>query len=137
MLMSDAHLSRNRDSPYLEGQVPVFISPRDTVVQLYSRPLSSLFLASYNSQGYVEGTLTRLNAGMQLTPVCSTRLVSSLYNSSTDHMENTASIYSSIACLFVAAETCLSSRYPAFVSDVTVTLHEPRFYMKAQGKYCL
>jgi hypothetical protein len=36
------------DSPNLEGKVPVFISPRNRVAQLY---LGSLFVASYNSQG--------------------------------------------------------------------------------------
>jgi hypothetical protein len=40
------------DSPNLEGQVPVFISP-----------LGSLFVASYCSQGYSGDVLTRLHAG--------------------------------------------------------------------------
>jgi hypothetical protein len=39
------------DSPNLEGQVPVFISPRNRVAQLYPRALGSLFVASYDSQG--------------------------------------------------------------------------------------
>jgi hypothetical protein len=34
------------DSPNLEGQVPVFIFPRNRVVQLYPRALGSLFVAS-------------------------------------------------------------------------------------------
>jgi hypothetical protein len=33
------------DSPNLEGQVPVFISPRNRVAQLYPRALGSLFLS--------------------------------------------------------------------------------------------
>jgi hypothetical protein len=37
------------DSPNLESQVPVFISPRNRVAQLYPRTLGSLFVASYNS----------------------------------------------------------------------------------------
>jgi hypothetical protein len=45
-------LSQIRDSPNLEGQVPVFISPRNRVVQLYLQALGSLFVASYDSQGY-------------------------------------------------------------------------------------
>jgi hypothetical protein len=49
------------DSPNLEGQVPVFISPRNRVAQLYSRALGSLFVASYDSQGYGGGILTRLH----------------------------------------------------------------------------
>jgi hypothetical protein len=39
------------DSPNLEGQIPVFISPRNRVVHLYPRALGSLFVASYGSQG--------------------------------------------------------------------------------------
>jgi hypothetical protein len=39
------------DSPNLEGQVPVFISPRNRMAQLYPRALGSLFVASYDSQG--------------------------------------------------------------------------------------
>jgi hypothetical protein len=38
------------DSPNLEGQVPVFISPRNWVAQLYPPTLGSLFVASYDSQ---------------------------------------------------------------------------------------
>jgi hypothetical protein len=37
------------DPPNLEGQVPVFISPRNRVAQLYPRALGSLFVASYDS----------------------------------------------------------------------------------------
>jgi hypothetical protein len=33
----------------LEGQVPVFISPRNWVAQLHPQALSSLFVASYDS----------------------------------------------------------------------------------------
>jgi hypothetical protein len=40
------------DSPKLEGQVPVFISPRNRVTQLYPRTLGSLFVAPYDSQGW-------------------------------------------------------------------------------------
>jgi hypothetical protein len=39
------------DSCNLEGQVPVLISPRIKVSQLYPRALSSLSVASYDSQG--------------------------------------------------------------------------------------
>jgi hypothetical protein len=44
-----------RDSPNLEGQVPVFISLRNRVAQLYPQALGSLFVASYGSQGYGGG----------------------------------------------------------------------------------
>jgi hypothetical protein len=50
-----------RDSLNLEGQVPVFISPRNRVAQLYPRALGSNFVASYDSQGYGGGILTRLH----------------------------------------------------------------------------
>jgi hypothetical protein len=45
-------LSQIRDFPNLEGQVPVFISPRNRVAQLYPQALGSLFVASYDSQDY-------------------------------------------------------------------------------------
>jgi hypothetical protein len=44
-------LSQIWDSPNLEGQVPVFTSPRNRVARLYPEALDSLFVASYNSQG--------------------------------------------------------------------------------------
>jgi hypothetical protein len=46
-----------------EGQVPVFISPRNRVAQLYPRALGSLFVASYDSQGYGGGILIHLYTG--------------------------------------------------------------------------
>jgi hypothetical protein len=45
-------LSETRDSPNLEGQVLVFIPSRNRLVQLYPQALGSLFVASYDSQGY-------------------------------------------------------------------------------------
>jgi hypothetical protein len=45
-------LSQIRDSPNLEDQVPVFISPRTRVAWLYPQALGSLYVASYDSQGY-------------------------------------------------------------------------------------
>jgi hypothetical protein len=44
-------LSETRDSPNLEGQVPVFTSHRNRVTQLYPQALGSLFVASYDSKG--------------------------------------------------------------------------------------
>jgi hypothetical protein len=57
-------LSQIRDSPNLEGQVLVFTSPRITVAQLYPQALGSLFVASYDSQGYGGGIRTRFHAGL-------------------------------------------------------------------------
>jgi hypothetical protein len=46
------------------AQVPVFISPRNRVAQLYPQALGSHFIASYDSQGYGGGIRTRLHAGL-------------------------------------------------------------------------
>jgi hypothetical protein len=51
------------DSPNLEGQVPVFISPRNKAAELHSRALGSLFDAYYDSQEYGGGILNRLHTG--------------------------------------------------------------------------
>jgi hypothetical protein len=56
-------LSQIRGSPNLEAQVPVFISPRNRVAQLYSQALGSLFVAFYDSQGYGGGIRPRLHTG--------------------------------------------------------------------------
>jgi hypothetical protein len=48
-------LSQIRDSPHLEGQVLVLISPRNRVAQLYPQALGSLFVVSYDSKGYGGG----------------------------------------------------------------------------------
>jgi hypothetical protein len=61
-------LSQIRDSPNTESQVPVFISPRNRVAQLYLQALGSLLIASCDSQGYSGGIRTHLHAdvcGMQ------------------------------------------------------------------------
>jgi hypothetical protein len=60
-------LSQIRDSPNLEGQVPMFISARNRVVQLYPQALGSHFVASHDSQGYGGGIRPRLHTGYQLT----------------------------------------------------------------------
>jgi hypothetical protein len=48
-------LSQIRDSTNLESQVPVFICPRNRIAPFYPQALGSLFVASYDSQGYGEG----------------------------------------------------------------------------------
>jgi hypothetical protein len=53
-------MSQIRDSPNLEGQVPVFI-PRRKVSQLCLKALGSLLVASYVSQGDGGGIRTRLH----------------------------------------------------------------------------
>jgi hypothetical protein len=54
--------SQIRDSPNLESQVPVFVSSRNRVAQLYSQALGSLFVTSSDSQSYGGGFQTRLHA---------------------------------------------------------------------------
>jgi hypothetical protein len=56
-------LSEIRDSPNLEGQVPLFICPRNRVAQLYPQALGSLSVASYDSQGYGRSIRTHLHSG--------------------------------------------------------------------------
>jgi hypothetical protein len=56
--------SQIRDSSNLEGQVTIFISPKNKVAHLYPQALGSLFVAYYDSQGYGRGIRTRLHAGM-------------------------------------------------------------------------
>jgi hypothetical protein len=54
--------SSSTDSPNLESQVPVFISPGNVVTQLYSGTLSSLFLL-VRLAGYGGQILTHLHTG--------------------------------------------------------------------------
>jgi hypothetical protein len=56
-------LSHIRDFLNLEGQVPVFISARNRMAQLYPQVLGSLFFASYDSQGCGGGIWTPLHTG--------------------------------------------------------------------------
>jgi hypothetical protein len=55
--------SQIRDSPNLECQVPIFMSLRKRVAQLYPQALGSPFVTSYDTQGYGGGIRTRLHAG--------------------------------------------------------------------------
>jgi hypothetical protein len=70
-LGSDSHGTQDRillsqfpDSPNLEDQVPVFISSKNCLAQLYPRALGSLLFASNDPQGYGGGILTRLHTGL-------------------------------------------------------------------------
>jgi hypothetical protein len=67
-------LSQIRDSPNLEGQATVFITPMNRVAQLYPQALGSLFIASYDSQGYGGGILPRLHTGSNSLPLFTLRL---------------------------------------------------------------
>jgi hypothetical protein len=59
----DILLSQIRDSPNLEGQVPLVMSHCDRMAKLYPQAMGSLFVASYNSQGYGGGIRTHLHIG--------------------------------------------------------------------------
>jgi hypothetical protein len=54
----------------LEGQIPVFTSPRNRVAQLYPRALGSLFVTSYDLQGYSGDMGTRLYVGKMKAKPC-------------------------------------------------------------------
>jgi hypothetical protein len=57
-------LFQTRDSPSLEGQVPIFISPRTRDAWLYPQALGSLFVISYDSQGYSGDIRPRFHMGL-------------------------------------------------------------------------
>jgi hypothetical protein len=57
-----------RPTPNLEDQVPVFMSPSDSVAQLYPQSPGSLFVAFYDSQSYGGGILNSLHATFLSTP---------------------------------------------------------------------
>jgi hypothetical protein len=70
ILWSEFHWSHDRillsqigDSTSLEGQVPLFISLSNRMAQLYPQAQFSLFVVSYNSQGYGGGIQPRLHTG--------------------------------------------------------------------------
>jgi hypothetical protein len=91
-------LAQIQDSPNLEGHVPVFISPRNRVTQLYPQALDSFFVTTYNSQGYSGGIWTCLHAE---NSQCTINFLCSL---SMDHTENTNSNSPSIvACTYCLA----------------------------------
>jgi hypothetical protein len=54
-------LSQIWGSTNLKGQVPVFIPSKNTMAQLYPQALSSLSVASYDTQGYGEVIQPRLH----------------------------------------------------------------------------
>jgi hypothetical protein len=54
------------DSPNLEGQVPVFVSSRNRVAQLYPRALGSLLSPLTTRRDYVGSILTRLRTGLAI-----------------------------------------------------------------------
>jgi hypothetical protein len=89
----------------MEGQVPVFISTRNRVAQLYLRALDSLSVASYDSQSSGGGILTRIHTGyLDIT-------IPLLSFNDTDRTENDTSSNSS--------DTFLLSRCLAMLKGLT------------------
>jgi hypothetical protein len=66
-LMVIFYSPRFETPPNLEGQVPVFISPRNRVTRLYPQTLSFFSVSSYDSQGYGGGIRTGLHTGTGTT----------------------------------------------------------------------
>jgi hypothetical protein len=96
-------LSQIRDSPNLESHVPLVISPRNRVAQLYPPALGSVFVPRRANVEVFEPASTREPTG---SPQLSSRQLLG-----TDYIENTVSNSNSIAvCVFVAAGTCLPIR---------------------------
>jgi hypothetical protein len=93
-------LSHIRDSPNLEGQVPVFISPRNRVARLYPQALGSLFVASYDSQGSVGDIRPRLHTRSDWVALIVFRITFC-----TDRAENTVSKSN-----YIVVEACLPRR---------------------------
>jgi hypothetical protein len=81
-------LSQIRDSPNMEGQVPIFISPRKRMAQLYPQALGSFLVASYYSHGYGGGFRTSLHSGYYWS-----QSHSLLYSRGVDSTENTSNAY--------------------------------------------
>jgi hypothetical protein len=88
--------------PVLLSQIPRTYTTENRADQLYPQALGYHFVASYDSQGYGGGILTRLHTGLTFF----NGSWSSSYNFDMDGTENIVSNSSSIAaCVFVAAFT--------------------------------
>jgi hypothetical protein len=81
-------MSQIRGAPNLEGQVPVYISPRNRMARLYPQALGSLFIAFYDSQGYGGNIPPRLHA---CRPSC-LQDKSSAHTTQKHHVSNSTSI---------------------------------------------
>jgi hypothetical protein len=81
------------------GQVPIFISTRNRVAQLYPQALGSFFVTSYDLQGYGGGIRPHHHLVL-------------LHNLGTNHVEvTTSNSFSTVVLSFIAMETCLLPRY--------------------------
>jgi hypothetical protein len=117
-------LSQIRDSPNLEGQVPVFIFPRNRVAQLYPQALGSLFVASYDSQGYGEDIRTPSTRG---TCLCLPPATDSRYIAAPRTKEKTSSFIVETCFLAIAVRKILVIRCLAMDHSVTVFIYIFRY----------
>jgi hypothetical protein len=62
-LVHGARTSSLPPTPNLDDQVPVFVSPSDSLAHVYIQAPGSLFVAFYDSQGYDGGILSHLHVG--------------------------------------------------------------------------
>jgi hypothetical protein len=134
-------LSEIRDSPNLEGQAPVFISPRNRVVQLYPQVLGSLSVVSYDSQSYGGGIRTRLTSASCLKDKSSARttqktqlyccrgvFTAPLHSKvrGADHIENTVLLLSRACMLRALPNNAVVYRVTAYQRVYT-----PQYYVGA------
>jgi hypothetical protein len=63
ILRSESGGTQIRNLPNLEDQDLIFVSPRNSVAQLYPQALGTLLVASYVLQCYGEGIQTLLHTG--------------------------------------------------------------------------
>jgi hypothetical protein len=106
-------MSQIRNSPNLDDHVSVFISPRNKAAQLYLQALSSVFVASCDSQSYGGGIRTRLHAG-QVTNSTFVLLITSRLGPRIKHRFPLSS-YPIVAVQLLRSwkHACLQSRYLA------------------------
>jgi hypothetical protein len=110
-------LTQIRDSPNLEGQVPVFISPTNTVAQLYPRALCSALHSNSNE-------LLCLFITLRHGP-CRKHSLSVFEKACLEHSLHSNRSYSIVACVFVATRVCLPSS--CLVMDVSSSFTIPAF----------
>jgi hypothetical protein len=96
---------RQRSYSQVRGQVPLFISPIYREARLYPQALGSLFIASYDSQGYGGGIRPRLHTESNLS-----YNRSSLYRLRTDNTENTSHVIPSQRAHW-RTDCCLAMSY--------------------------
>jgi hypothetical protein len=109
-----------QDSPNLEGQAHVFISPRNRVARLYPQAPGSLFITSYDSQGYGESIWPRLHTGFH--SVFSARPLYRL-----------PVTMGNVCCLFDIMEASFANRWLAVDSRISSLLWERVFREPTAG----